>query len=297
MFYVSRNCLYVEFFIKEIEKMKNKLEFTSLYKFSSALTIYYGGHEVCVPSHSFGPAIRQHYLLHYILNGKGEYYAGNRLYKLEKGEGFLICPGESTYYKADKEEPWEYCWVSFDGHDASIILNKCGLSKNNLIFKDNSNGRFKENILSLIHNYDDKNVNELALLGQLYLCFSSIYDQINSKERTTCKSYLDTAIDYIYNNFSYDIKISDIAKHIGIDRTYLYKIFIEEHKISPQQYLISFRLNTAVNLLETTKMNITEISYSCGFKDTPTFYKHFKKQFNITPVQYRKSKRDYVKLS
>ena len=40
-------------------------------------------------------------------------------------------------------------------------------------------------------------------------------------------------------------------------------------------------------------MNITEISYSCGFKDAPTFYKHFKKQFNITPVQYRKSKENY----
>lgn len=71
---------------------------------------------------------------------------------------------------------------------------------------------------------------------------------------------------------------------------------MEEYKVSPQRYLISFRLNTAVNLLETTKMNITEISYSCGFKDTPTFYKHFKKQFNITPVQYRKSNIDYIKL-
>lgn len=71
---------------------------------------------------------------------------------------------------------------------------------------------------------------------------------------------------------------------------------MEEYKISPQKYLISSRLNTAVNLLETTKMNITEISYSCGFKDTPTFYKHFKKQFNITPVQYRKSNIDYIKL-
>ena len=72
---------------------------------------------------------------------------------------------------------------------------------------------------------------------------------------------------------------------------------MQELKISPQQYLISFRLNMAVNLLETTKMNITEISYSCGFKDTPSFYKHFKKQFNITPVQYRKNNVNYIKLS
>ena len=274
--------------------MQTKMEFFSHNKLSRALTIYYGGTEVCTSSHSFGPATRPHYLLHYILNGKGSYYADNKWYKLKKGEGFLICPGDSTYYKADKEEPWEYCWISFDGYEASTILKNCGLSKDNLIFKDNSNGVFKENLLSLINNYEANSNNEFALLGQLYLCFASIYDQVNSKEKNNYESYADKALDYIYNNFSYDIKISDIARYVGIDRTYLYKIFIQEHKVSPQQYLISFRLNTAVNLLETTKMNITEVSYSCGFKDTPTFYKHFKKQFNITPVQYRKDYVNYI---
>lgn len=147
--------------------MEAKLEFTSKYRSISTLTIYYGGHEICAPSHSFGPAIRHHYLLHYILNGKGKYYVNNKCYELQRGEAFLICPGESTYYKADKEEPWEYCWVSFDGNDASTILKNCGLSKNNLIFKDNSNGIFKERLLSLIHNYEEDSHNEYALIGQL----------------------------------------------------------------------------------------------------------------------------------
>lgn len=275
--------------------MQPKIEFTSQYKLSRALTIYYGGLEICSSSHSFGPAIRPHYLLHYVLNGKGKYYVNNKCYDLEKGEGFLIFPGESTYYKADTENPWEYCWISFDGYESNNILKNCGLSKDNLIFKDYSGGTFKESLLSLINNYEANSSNEFSLLGQLYLCFSSIYDQINSKEKNNYESYFDKALDYIYNNFSYDIKISDVAKHVRIDRTYLYKLFMKEYKISPQQYLISFRLNTAVNLLETTKMNITEISYSCGFKDTPTFYKHFKKQFNITPVKYRKSKSNYIK--
>lgn len=184
---------------------------------------------------------------------------------------------------------------SFDGYKSNTILKNCGLSKDNLIFKYYSGGTFKENLLSLINNYEANSSNEFSLLGQLYLCFSSIYDQINSKEKNNYKSYFDKALDYIYNNFSYDVKISYIAKHVRIDRTYLYKLFMKEYKISPQQYLISFRLNTAVNSLETTKMNIIEISYSCGFKDTPTFYKHFKKQFNITPVKYRKSKATYIK--
>lgn len=264
-------------------------------KLSMALTIYFGGAEKCSSGHFFGPAIRPHYLLHYILNGKGKYYVNNKCYELKKEEGFLIRPGESTYYKADKDEPWEYCWISFGGYDVDNILKKCGLSKENLVFKDNSNGAFKEKLLLLIDNYNDNKSNELSLVGQLYLCFSSIYDQVNLKGKAASESYIDKAVDYIYNNFSYDIKISDIARYVGIDRTYLYKLFMEEYKVSPQAYLISFRMNMAVNLLETTKMNITEISYSCGFKDMPAFYKNFKKQFSITPVKFRKNNTKYVK--
>lgn len=57
-----------------------------------------------------------------------------------------------------------------------------------------------------------------------------MYNQVNIKEKNTCESYADKARDYIYNNFGYDIKVSDIAKYVGIDRTYLYKIFMEEYK-------------------------------------------------------------------
>jgi AraC-like DNA-binding protein len=270
--------------------MQIKSEFFTQQNLSSALTLYFGGHEVCAPGHSFGPAFRQHYLIHYILNGKGKYYANNKCYELKQGEGFLIIPGESTFYQADQEEPWEYCWIGFDGYDAGLILKKCGLSKDNLIFQDQSNGTFRDQLLSLIYHYNDCSNNEFLLLGQLYLCFSSIYLQMNSGEKVTSESYLKKALDYIYNNFTYDIRIRDIAKHVGIERTYLYKIFIQEYSIPPQQFLISFRLNNAVNLLENTQMNMTEISYSCGFQDPPTFFKHFKKQYHITPVQYRKSK-------
>ncbi|MDF2565804.1 MAG: AraC family transcriptional regulator, partial [Massilibacillus sp.] len=64
-----------------------------------------------------------------------------------------------------------------------------------------------------------------------------------------------------------------------------------------QQYLLQFRLQVAVNMLETTNINITEISYSCGFKDTPTFCKHFKKFYCDTPFRYRKKKHTALEMS
>lgn len=53
----------------EIRKIYS--EFNTPVYLSKALNLYYGGWEICCPMHTFGPAIRQHYLVHYVTRGKG----------------------------------------------------------------------------------------------------------------------------------------------------------------------------------------------------------------------------------
>ena len=269
--------------------MKENSEYLVSSHSSQALSLYYCGWENCRPGHFFGPAIRSHYLFHFILSGRGSYTVKEHTYRLSAGQGFLICPGESTYYEADKEQPWSYCWFSFDGYEAQMILENCGLSFHQLIYEDRSEGKLKEAIFEMIESFEGSQNNEYAILSRLYSVFSSMKLGAGDFSESSHQSYIEKALDFISNNFSYDIKIQDIAKHIGIDRTYLYKIFIEARQCSPQQYLIQFRLSMAATLLENTSMNITEIAYSCGFKDAPAFYKHFKKHYSLTPVQYRES--------
>ena len=254
---------------------------------NSSLTLFLCGWENCKSRHSFGPAIRAHYLFHYILRGKGKFYVGNRCYNLSANEGFLIFPGESTYYEADENDPWDYCWFGFDGYEVKSILDACNLSDKNPIFKDESQGRFKEELLNLVELFESSHFNEYEAMGHLYLVFAKMYQKKKEQNKAFDKTYFDKAVDFIQHNYSYHIKIEDIAKNIGIDRTYLYKIFKKVHNISPQLYLINYRLHMACKLLENTNISITEVSYSCGFKNTPAFYKQFKKYYGITPSEYR----------
>lgn len=77
-----------------------------------SVTVYYCGYEKCEGGHFWGPAVRNQYLLHYIISGKGTYTVGEETYTLHANECFLIRPGERTYYIADREDPWEYMWVA-----------------------------------------------------------------------------------------------------------------------------------------------------------------------------------------
>lgn len=269
---------------------------TPLY-LNSSLTLYQCGWENCEKGHSFGPAVRPHYLFHYVLGGKGTFISRGKEYAISAGQGFLICPGDSTTYMADEEDPWAYCWFGFDGYEVKSILDRCGLSLEAPIFTDHSNGALEENLHKLISLFDSAKYTEYEAIGQLYLVFAQMIKQEKQTVKSFDKSYADKAVDFIRHNYSYDIKISDIARHIGIDRTYLYKIFRQVHHISPQQYLIQFRLHVACTLLENSDMTITEIAYSCGFQDTPAFYKHFKSRYASTPAEYRTRQKQKIILA
>ena len=63
------------------------------------------GFAECKPLHSYGPAARPNYILHYVMKGKGIYQVGETKYQLKEGQAFLIEPESLTFYQADKTDP------------------------------------------------------------------------------------------------------------------------------------------------------------------------------------------------
>ena len=87
-----------------------------------SLSVCNVGHQKCDRNHHWGPGIKDHYLIHHILTGKGYYHCNGKLYTLKAGDSFLIYPNHEVWYYADKEDPWEYSWIGFTGNDAPSIL-------------------------------------------------------------------------------------------------------------------------------------------------------------------------------
>lgn len=271
---------------------KIKMEHPSDRNQLGALSIYFCGREQCPSGHNFGPAIRMHYLVHFIYSGKGYYSRNNRTYELTKGDAFLILPGETTYYEADKKDPWEYAWVAFDGYESRGILQSCGLTENNVIFHASNHDLLLNAVTKLVEAFPTSGQSKYLLLGYLFHIFSYM-ENSSLAPQTFEKEYYLKALHYMQNNYCYDIKINDIAKYVGIDRTYLFKIFKQIESLSPQQYLIAYRLQQSIQLIVDGSLSITEIALSCGFKDSSSFCKHFKEKIGATPKQYQ----SIIKLS
>ena len=133
------------------------------------LSISAFGHSVTMPGHKYGPAVRPYYLIHYILEGKGEFTVNETTYKLSAGKGFLIEPDYQTIYKADMEEPWTYIWIGFSGKDANQAVSMLGLSQEQPIFRSEEKETLKNCVMAMIRHNRGNAADCFYSLSMLYL--------------------------------------------------------------------------------------------------------------------------------
>ena len=92
------------------------------------MSLYQFGWEQCQPSHSYGPAARNHYLFHYVISGTGTLMADDtsgitQTYSVKSGQGFMIFPQQITTYIADQklvDAPPAKAGLARDGSDGSV---------------------------------------------------------------------------------------------------------------------------------------------------------------------------------
>ncbi len=257
------------------------------------LYLVHCGRQQCTPGYTYNHKIPNEYHVHFILDGKGILEVNDKLYHLKKDDIFLIPKGHPIHYFADDENPWEYMWITFDGEMAAAYLNHMELTADSpMIHSTIPNKVYVPLIQKILDTNELTFANEIKRVGYLYEIISTIIEAQSAAKAEKNQydypgsTYVDYALQYI--KFNYDhIKVNDIAQYIGINRSYLTAVFKKQLNISPQEYLVSFRLKKAAELLSTTNMSIQDISASIGYKNAMTFSKMFKQTYGICPKNYR----------
>lgn len=230
------------------------------------------GQENCAPGYSYGPHIRNYYLIHYVKSGKGILYNEAGTHPVKSGEIFVILPGQTTTYTADKDEPWNYIWIGFDGAYAESLkkLNSYVLSYP------------RDTFFRMLDAKELTNTREEFIVGQLYILLA----YLNAKKDASL-GYEQLVTDYIRANYMQEIQIEEIARIVGLDRRHLSKIFKSFMGMSMQEFLIQTRLEHAAQYLRQGESVGSAASLS-GYHDAFHFSKMFKKHFLLSPQQYRK---------
>ncbi|TYP77462.1 AraC family transcriptional regulator [Paenibacillus methanolicus] len=241
------------------------------------------GEQQCENGYSFGPAVRNFYVIHYIYSGQGELHIHNKTYNVHAGQFFLIYPRQTAYYKADDNEPWLYRWIEFDGSFSEKLMAVTGFShENHVINDDNGVGNALKQIIDL--GWSDFE----TIMSHFWSLITALTKgKLLKKDENTAETYVSNAKNYIRSNVHKRISVSEIAHFLNIDRSHLARIFKSICGISTQQFIISLKMEMASQTLKKSSMTIKEVANSVGYVNQMEFSKLFKKHFHMAPTRWR----------
>lgn len=250
------------------------------------LSVYETGWEHKKANSTYGPNIRDYYIMHLVTKGKGRLIIDKKVYEVEEGDCFIVPPNIMTSYTADAVDPFSYYWIGFGGIDALGLLTKAGfLSKDTYVIHPVHYDNILKRLINVTNVNSMDGTAEYVLIGELYLIFADMI-KVSVKNNNEAL-YMEEAIRFVRDNYQKFITVSDIADYLGIDRTYLFRLFKKEINISPIDYLINLRIEKAKLMLINTNKPVKEIAQLIGYSSYTSFVRAFKNKCKILPNEYR----------
>lgn len=259
------------------------------YEDSDDFYLYEVGRNKCKPLYSYEHFVKNRIILHFILSGKGMIRLNGRQYNIGKHQVFLIPDGVRTFYQADKDEPWEYIWFHIGGPKIPMILKEAGLTPEHPVYTPLDHHKIIEDLaMDILKHYK----RQYYCVGNLYKICDYMIENSSAreeKEQNNSLTYVRNVINYIQLKYSEPIKIDTIAMSLGLNRSYLTRLFKEATGYSLQEYLLTYRMKMAARMLSDETTSVNMIASNVGYNDTFTFSKAFKRHFGSSPSEYRKT--------
>lgn len=228
---------------------------------------------------------RKDYHILMVVNGRSRVWYENAFYDLEKGNFVIYTPGEKQEYI--NFPGTTTLWCHFCGSIVGEVFDELKLSGGVYFIPPNNN--ITEVFTDMIRNFHQEERKKFSNAYLLELLYHIADGTKNSYQRKYDKM-LVPILTFINANYNKQITLEALAEKTGYSKSRFSHIFSEFTGTTPIKYLNEIRLKNACELLCSTNLTINNIAFSCGFCDQLYFCRQFRKKYNMSPSEYRKSK-------
>ena len=252
-----------------------------------ALYVCQAGEQVCEPLHQYGPAVRDHVLLHFVASGAGTFYSRGEIYQLSAGQGFAIFPDQITTYRADMADPWHYYWVGYTGFEADALSRSVGLSRERPTFSFAQTQRACAIIEQMRLDASNLRMGDMALLGGLYQLMALIGECRTAPKAEAAQDHFHKAMWFMMGNYARGIDICDVASHVGLSRSQLFRVFQNAVGTGPKACLTQIRLKRALELIG--ELPPEQVAASVGLSGAARLNALLKESIGLSIGAYRRT--------
>ena len=147
------------------------------------------------------------------------------------------------------------------------------------------------NAVMKAEHYYSTNENSRILRSYVSLYMSFIFESVRFIPASVYDyhSVLHSLLVYIDSHLSEELSLDTLAQELHVTKYYISRLFNKKLHTTYSKYLNHLRLEYAVNLLKNTDMTVSAVAYESGFECERSFFRVFKENMKITPLQYRKT--------
>lgn len=275
--------------------------------YKELMPVIYGENAIkCLPRRMVGPnslcfTSHWHDRIEFLVIMSGQLHAhlGDEQLTLTTGQVAVIEP-QMMHYGISGDEGLSYYTIMFDVekfYNGTIASEKylAPIVKYSPRFQRKAdNAEIFEAFLRLIDLVKDNTINPLCAVGIVYEILGLLYQHCAADSKLIYKfdKKFRVVIEYINEHFTEKITVREISRKFGYDETYFCRRFREITGITAMKYIKILRMENAQKLLQSKEDEIGDIAWKCGFSDISYFSNCFKKQYGVSPSEFRKRAED-----
>lgn len=226
------------------------------------------------------------YCFEYIIKGEGTIRINGQEFNASSGDIYILPKGHDHLYFSNAKNPWTKIWFNIKG---SLIDNLMQVYKlNNIYYIKNLD--LKELFYKMFFEVQQTNETTEQIFRKASIIFHEILLKIYSKVEI-CKTIENEIAfqlkQYMDNHIESNLSIKTLANYVFRSPSQTIRIFKKEYGVTPYNYLLSKKIETAKLLLINTNMPIKQIAVKLKFADEHYFSNFFKSKTGISPISFR----------
>ena len=228
-----------------------------------------------------------------ILNGRTEHTYNGSTYIAEKGSAYLL--GFYDFHAVRVIEDTTLLKITFDAEAldkkiSSVITMGNGNGLCNLTDKEIDYIKDRVRVLNAEELNKEPFSDHLQRSALTEIMIHILRKTLTDGTPKT-PNLIQQTVSYMHTHFREDISLNDTAAHLSVSVNHLGVLFKKHIKMSFHTYLNILRLKYACELLMSTDLSVKEIAFESGYTSVEYFLYVFKKQFDRTPTNYRKTQK------